>query len=108
MEHTLNAEALKSAREKRGWSQKKLADKCKLSPEQVSRWERGKIGRVRADSRQKLIKGLGVDWEELTRAPDDEDETTLPWRRPKVQLNFRVQAEKRTALQVRFNFIRPL
>ena len=98
MEQTINPKALKSARKKREWSQKELAEKCNLSPAQVSRWERGKGGRVQARSRENLTQALGVDWEELTRAPDDEDETTLPWRRPKVQLNFRVQAEKRTAL----------
>lgn len=100
MEQKIHPEALKTLREKRGLTQKKLAEKCGCSAEQVSRWERGKIGRVRSHSQKRLTKVLNVSWEELTRAPDDKDETTLLGLRPKVQLNVRIAAEVRNALSL--------
>lgn len=94
MEQTIHPLALKKLREKRGWSQKQLADKCKFRPETVSRWERGKIGRIRSLSRERLIKVFNVSWEELTRAPDDKETKLFPT----VQLNYGVRPEVRTAL----------
>ena len=97
MEQKMHPKALKAFRDKRGWTQEQLADKCGCTKETVSRWERGKIGRVRSHSRERLIKVLGVTWEEITRAPGDEHEYEMF---PTVQLNVRVEAEVPTALDL--------
>ncbi len=91
MAQNIHPEALKAFRKKRGWSQKELAAKCGCSPEQVSRWERGKILRVRSHSRGRLTNALGVSWEDLTQAPGFGP-------RPTVQLNIRVRADVPHAL----------
>lgn len=96
MEKTINPEALKKARKDRGLTQMQLAEKCGFSKESVSRWERGEIDNVRSRSREKLTKALGVDWEQLTRAPVDEDESEQ--LSTKVTLNVRIGGNARNAL----------
>ena len=96
MEKTINPEALKKARKARGLTQMGLAEKCGFSKESVSRWERGEIDNVRSLSREKLTKALGVDWEQLTRVPVDEDESEQ--LSTKVTLNVRIGAGVRNAL----------
>ncbi len=96
MEKTINPEALKKARKARGLTQMELAEKCKCSKETVSRWERGEIDNVRTRSRKELTKALGVEWEELTRAPVQEDEGE-PFS-TKVTLNVRIGGKARNAL----------
>ena len=81
MTESLNPQALKFYRNQRGWSQGQLAEatKRKLSKTQISRWERGKqIAGIRSNSREVLCQTLGVKWEQLTRAPKEEDD--LKWR----------------------------
>lgn len=97
MQNILHPEALKAARIKKGWTQKQLSEKSRCSAEQISRWERGKSKSVRLNSRDKLIKALGVSWEELTRVPaatGDEEFKLFPT----IQLNIRVHPRMRTAL----------
>ena len=96
MEKPIHPEALKKARKARGLTQTQLAEKCKCSKETISRWERGEIGNVRSLSRENLTRALGVEWEQLTLAPVDEDESE---RFPaKVTLNVRIGARGRNAL----------
>jgi transcriptional regulator with XRE-family HTH domain len=74
MTDTLNPEALKFFRKQRGWSQDQLARESKISKTQISRWERGKqTGNIHALNRERLCQALGVKWEQLTRAPKEED-----------------------------------
>lgn len=96
MEPTIHPEALKYFRKKRGWSQKDLAKKCGCNSAQVSRWERGKSQRIRSYSRERLTKALGVNWEDLTRPPNG-DENDTPGQ---VQINYRVKRSVRNALQL--------
>jgi transcriptional regulator with XRE-family HTH domain len=79
MTDTLNPEALKLFRKQQRFSQEKLAAKSKISKTQISRWERGEqVAGIRASSRDRLCQALGVKWEQLTRAPKEED--NLKWR----------------------------
>lgn len=75
MTGTLNPEALRTYRRRRGYtSQDQLAAESKISKTQISRWERGKqVDNIRQSSRDRLCKALGVDWKDLTRAPKRED-----------------------------------
>ena len=97
MKKSLHPEALKAARNKKGWTQKQLSEKSRCSVEQISRWERGESLNVRSNSSEKLIKALGVSWEELTSAPavTGNEEFKLF---PTIQLNIRVHPRVRTAL----------
>lgn len=98
MANTINAEALKAWRKKRGWTQKQLAERLKCSPDQVSRWERGKSQNVHSHLREALIKAFGVEWEELTIPPKDSGKSADNIF--DVQLNVRVSHSQRTALQL--------
>ena len=83
MTDTLHPEALKAHRKQRGFSQGELAAKSNISKTQISRWERGKqVAGIRASSRERLCKALGVKWEQLTRAPKEEDMLKLLNRMP--------------------------
>lgn len=101
MEQTMHPEALKACREKHHWTQEQLEEKCGFGKGQVSRWERGEIGRVRSLSREKLTKTLGVSWDDLTRPPDrDEALAALDAALGRVQLNVPVNRSDRNALQL--------
>src|SRR2546425_2785075 len=57
-------EALKYHREKRGWSQQKVAELVETSEDMVGRWERG-ISKPSPFYRERLCNLFGVDAEEL-------------------------------------------
>jgi transcriptional regulator with XRE-family HTH domain len=96
MADTLNPEALKLYRKQRGWSQDRLASESKISKTQISRWERGEqVAGIRQSSRDRLRQALGVNWEQLTRAPKEED--TLKWRN-RVPLKGGIDGSARTFL----------
>lgn len=98
MDQQLNPEALKKFREKRGWTQAELAERCGFRTETVSRWERGKHPHLRANSREKLPKVLGVSWKDLTQPPSTEPDNVDV--RGRVQLNVRINPSARTALDL--------
>ena len=104
MANTINSEVLKAWRQKRGWTQKQLADRLKCSSDQVSRWERGKSQNVRSHLRKALTKTFGVEWEELTKFPKESGKTTDNIFN--VQLNVRVRHWERTALQLVSDYYR--
>ncbi|WP_295583711.1 helix-turn-helix transcriptional regulator [uncultured Lamprocystis sp.] len=98
MTDSLNPQALKFYRNQRGWSQDQLAEATKLRPSktQISRWERGQqIANIRPDNRERLCQALGVKWEQLTRAPKEED--GLKWRN-RVPLKGGIDGSARTFL----------
>lgn len=98
MSDSLNPQALKFYRNQRGWSQDQLAEATmrKLSKTQISRWERGKqIAGIRSNSREVLRQALGVEWEQLTRPPKEED--SLKWRN-RVPLKGGINGSARTFL----------
>ena len=69
--HTINPNAIKNARKKRGLTQQELADAIRAkakagTKDTVSRWERGKSSTVRPYIRKALCEVLGVKWEDLT------------------------------------------
>ena len=99
MTDTLNPEALKLHRKRRGnWSQDRLADESKISKTQISRWERGQqVENIRPSSRERLCKALGVKWEDLTRAPKSEDTLKLLNR---VPLKCGIDGSARTFLTI--------
>ncbi|WP_295392577.1 helix-turn-helix transcriptional regulator [uncultured Thiodictyon sp.] len=96
MTETLNPDALKLHRNKRGWSQDQLADATNISKTQISRWERGKqTARIRSHSREQLCAALGVKWEQLTRAPEKPD---IAFFRNRVPLKGGIDGSARTFL----------
>jgi transcriptional regulator with XRE-family HTH domain len=98
MTDSLNPQALKFYRNQRGWSQEQLAEATKKRPSKttISRWERGEqIAGIRSSSRERLCQALGVKWEQLTRAPKDED--GLKWRN-RVPLKGGINGSARTFL----------
>jgi transcriptional regulator with XRE-family HTH domain len=96
MTDSLNPEALKLYRNRRGWTQDQLARESTISKTQISRWERGEqVAGIRSNSRERLCQALGVKWEQLTRAPKEED--TLKWRN-RVPLKGGIDGSARTFL----------
>lgn len=96
MAHAINSDTLKALRQKRDWTQKQLAERLKCSSDQVSRWERGISQNVRSHLRKALEKTFRVEWEELTKPPQDSDKSADDSF--DVQLNVRVSHSQRMAL----------
>jgi transcriptional regulator with XRE-family HTH domain len=100
MHTTINPNALKTYRGKRGLKQSALAEKLGCSIAQVSRWERGVSRNIRAHLRDKLPKVLGCTWENLTQPPEARDEAeTKPWN-PKAQLKVQIHPAALNALRL--------
>ncbi len=91
----ISADRLRRLREKRGWSQKRLAEESGMSPAQIRRVEQGKVGAGRRYTVDRLSKALRVEPEVLTGSVPFE-EMALPTE-AKVQLGARVSAEVRLA-----------
>src|SRR5215470_16329907 len=70
----LNGKALKEARQKKGWTQVELSEatKPKIDVSTISRIERGKPIRVRANTLSALAKALDVHPESLCPTPEAE------------------------------------
>lgn len=99
MQDVLNPDSLRYYRKKVGYhSQAKLAEKLGCRLDQVNRWETGRTKKPRPHLLAKLIDVLGVDWGKLTSPPPKEDGKSSPDLHT-VQLNRRVQASTRTALE---------
>jgi transcriptional regulator with XRE-family HTH domain len=87
MKLTIHPEALRLARDKKGWTQKELSAESNISIEQISRWERSVTnGNLRASSRDRLTAALNVRWEELSTPPLAQESKASH----KVPVSFRV------------------
>ena len=91
----IDADRLRRLREKRGWSQKRLAEESRMSLAQIRRVEQGKVGAARRHTLDRLAQALRVEAGVLTGSAPIE-EKTLP-SEAKVQLGARVSAEVRLA-----------
>lgn len=74
MTDTINPQALKAARVRRGMNQQQLADAIGCTKDTVSRWERGKSSKIRSHLRKPLCRELRVEWEKLTGSTDQPKE----------------------------------
>ncbi len=62
----INRAALRTFRERRGFTQQQLAEKIGCTKDTVSRWERGMSQKVRSHLRKPLCDALDVKWSALT------------------------------------------
>jgi transcriptional regulator with XRE-family HTH domain len=69
MERSLAGRKLAAIRERRMWTQVRLAEEAGVSPTTVSGIESGRISRPRFGTLRKLARALGVDPEELISVP---------------------------------------
>jgi len=98
----INPQALKYYRSKRNLSQAELAAALRCTDTQVSRWETGKSGRLRKHLREGLAEVLKVEWEALTRPPQDKSDapSELEAILPQVAISARVDADCANALRL--------
>jgi transcriptional regulator with XRE-family HTH domain len=78
MERSAASRNLLIIREKRLWTQARLADKAGVSPTTVSGIESGRIARPHFGTLRKLARALGVEPEELLSVPGSEEESETP------------------------------
>ena len=79
MERSMMGINLAAIREKRMWTQARLAAEAGVSPTTVSGIESGRISRPHFGTLRKLARALGVEPEELVSAPgSDESEAPSP------------------------------
>ncbi|MCA1688610.1 MAG: helix-turn-helix domain-containing protein, partial [Actinobacteria bacterium] len=72
MERSMAGRKLTVIRERRMWTQARLADEAGVSPTTVSGIERGRISRPHFGTLRKLARALGVEPEELVSVPGTE------------------------------------
>ena len=53
-------ERVKNLREKKGWNQKELSDRCGITQATISRLESGLVNQLKSDALGDLAKSLGV------------------------------------------------
>lgn len=98
MENLLHPKALKAARNNKNWTQEQLSNESKCSVAQISRWEcADEPQKLRTKSIERITKALGVEWRELTKAPESPGNDGTKLYQP-VQLNVRVSPSVRNAL----------
>jgi transcriptional regulator with XRE-family HTH domain len=73
MERSAVSRNLMSIRERRMWTQARLADEAGVSPTTVSGIESGRISRPHFGTLRKLARALGVEPEELLSVPESEE-----------------------------------
>ena len=96
----INAERINALRTKRGLSQKELARRLKVDSVTVSRWERGKIHRIRQDIFGKLCSALEATRNDVCGdgpLPQDQNEQRDA---QKGQMNLSVDTACRNALSL--------
>ncbi len=95
----INPSSLKYWREKANYhTQVALAEKLGCKVDQVNRWENGRTKKPNSRLLQELLKSLKVSWEDLTQPPPKE--ASAARNVSGIQLNRRVDASTRTALEV--------
>ena len=90
---------LKFFREKRGWTQERLAAESHIDKGTISRRERdGKVGLASAHTVEQLCKAMKIDRAVLSGEAPLPDEATRHADRPKGEIRFKMHDQNRNAL----------